>query len=476
MTLDRREFVKGALGASGVVLLGGKLGASGLGSQIFERSASHHDGLPDPSRSGIEHVVLVMMENRSFDHILGWLPRADGRQAGLSYVGPDGKRHKTHHQKQLNGCGFLDPDHSYEGGRIQYNGGRMNGFLTDTANDSFAISYYTASDRPFMGKLARHYTTCDRYFCSILGPTFPNRIFQHAGQTDRLSNTFTASQVPTIWDRLNKPDGPTGRYFYSDLPLLALWGSKYTSISSNLSKFMSDAAAGTLPNVSFVDPSFIGEDAGTSNDDHPLADLRAGDAFLSQLFHAVASGPGWKNTVFIINYDEWGGFFEHVPARRVTAGVPVGANPSTGVDQDLDAEHRVLTGFRVPCIIASPFARAHGGRSPVNHGFYDHTSVLKLIEWRWGLAPLTQRDASSSPHDPANLAHALDFTSPDPEVPNLPVLAPFVPTACTASPASPTRATLTANRAAPSAAADVPLPESETWVGLRQSQLLEGWA
>ena len=358
MTLDRREFVKGALGASGVVLLGNKLGASGLGSQIFERSASHHDGLPEPGRSGIEHVVLVMMENRSFDHILGWLPRADGRQAGLSYKGPDGKRHKTHHQKQLNGCGFLDPDHSYEGGRIQYNGGRMDGFLTDTANDSFAISYYKADDRPFMGKLARHYTTCDRYFCSILGPTFPNRVFQHAGQTDRLSNTFTASQLPTIWDRLNKPGGPTGRYYYSDLPILALWGSKYTSISSNLSKFMTDAAAGTLPNVSFVDPSFLGEGAGTSNDDHPLADLRAGDAFLSQLFHAVASGPGWKNTVFIINYDEWGGFFEHVPARRVTAGVPVGADPSTGVDQDLDAKHRVLTGFRVPCIIASPFARA----------------------------------------------------------------------------------------------------------------------
>jgi phospholipase C len=190
----------------------------------------------------------------------------------------------------------------------------------------------------------------------------------------------------------------------------------------------------------------------------------------------VASGPGWKNTVFIINYDEWGGFFEHVPARRVTAGVPVGADPSTGVDQDLDAKHRVLTGFRVPCIIASPFARAHGGHTPVNHRFFDHTSVLKLIEWRWGLAPLTQRDASSSPHDPANLAHALDFASPDPKIPNLPVLAPFVPTACTASPASPTRATLTAKRGAPSAAADGALAESETWVGLRQSQLLEGWA
>src|SRR5262249_44391168 len=160
-----------------------------------------------------------MMENRSFDHILGWLPHANGRQHNVSYPTPDGKKMKTYHQQELNGCNFADPDHSYTGGRIQYNNGRMDGFLTDTENDSFAISYYLQSDRPFMGSLATHYTACDRYFCAILGPTYPNRIFQHAGQTDRLQNTFTVSQLPTIWDRLNQPGGPTGRYYYSDLPM-----------------------------------------------------------------------------------------------------------------------------------------------------------------------------------------------------------------------------------------------------------------
>ncbi len=466
MTLDRREFVKGALGASGVALLGGKFGASGRSSAIW--TDARHTGLPDPRHSGITHVVVVMMENRSFDHLLGWLPGADGRQAGLTYVGADGKRHKTHHQTQLDGCGFADPDHSYTGGRIQYAGGRMNGFLTDTRNDEFAISYYKPADRPFMSRLARHYTTCDRYFCSILGPTYPNRIFQHAGQTDRITNTVSVSQLPTIWDRLNQPGGPTGRYYYSDLPVTALWGAKYLPISSHLSDFLTAAAAGTLPNVSYVDPAFLGEGSGLSNDDHPLADLRAGDAFLSQIFHAVSSGPGWKNTVLVINYDEWGGFFEHVRPRRVTAGVPLGANSRQGIDQDLDARNLVLTGMRVPCIIASPFTRRHGASS-VTHRFYDHTSVLKLIEWRWGLAPLSKRDASNAPFDPGNLAHALDFRFPDTRVPHLPVLAPFVPTGCV----TPVAATASVGARASVAAAP---PGRDDWFALQQSSLLAGWS
>ena len=153
--------------------------------------------------------------------------------------------------------------------------------------------------------------------------------------------------------------GRAGRYYFSDVPFVALWGSKYVSISADYSQFLADAAAGTLPNVSFIDPRFEDESNGTSGDDHPLADLRAGDAFLSEIFHALATGPQWSSTVLIINYDEWGGFFEHVVPGRVTAGVPIGASPSTGVDTDLDSEGRTLLGFRVPCIIASPFTKGH---------------------------------------------------------------------------------------------------------------------
>ncbi len=466
MAIDRRDFIKGAVGVSGAVVLGSALGGTSWAEPLMH--SKPHGGLPQPDMSGIEHVVVVMMENRSFDHILGWLPHADGRQHGLSFPTPGGKPMKTYHQTQLNGCNFADPDHSYSGGRIQYNNGRMDGFLTDTNNDSFAISYYKQHDRPFMGSLARHYTVCDRYFCAILGPTFPNRIFQHAGQTDRLSNTFTVSALPTIWDRLNKPGGPTGRYYYSDLPITALWGAKYTGISSPVAQFMTDAKAGTLPNVAYLDPGFAGEGTATSNDDHPANDLRAGDAFLSQVFHALASGPAWSKTVFIINYDEWGGFFEHVRPSRVTPGIPQGSDPHAGIDTDLDAHNRVLTGFRVPCIISGPFARRHGS-GVVNHGFYDHTSVLKLIEWRWGLDPLSARDASHAPCDPQNLALALNFDRPDARVPsNIPKLAPFVPPGCTAPAAGRTQ----------TAPKDIPVTDikgKEDWAGFQRSGLLNHW-
>jgi phospholipase C len=467
--MDRRTFVKGALGASGAVLLGrvadtGAAGAATPRLDRLRRTILTEPALPDPKDSGIEHVIVVMMENRSFDHFLGWLPHADGKQAGLSYPDPKGKLTKTYHQTQFDGCDFTDPDHSYKGGRLQYNGGKMNGFLSDTANDSFAISYYEAKDRPFMSKLAGAYTTCDRYFCSILAPTYPNRFFQHAAQTDRLDDSLNKSTLPTIWDQLNQSGGPTGRYYYCDVPFIAMWGSTYSSISSTFSQFLTDTGAGTLPNVAYLDPKFFNEANGTSADDHPLADIRAGDAFLSQVFHAVASGPGWDKTVLVINYDEWGGFFDHVAPARITAGVARGVEPQDGVDTDLNAKGQVLAGFRVPCIIASPFTRIGGGAAAVTHNFYDHTSVLKLIEWRWGLEPLTRRDASRAPTDPGNMATALSFTRPQVKVPALPTLPAFTPVACAAS-STPTTAQPGIEPAA----------YHKSWNDLMQSDLMRSW-
>ena len=423
-----------------------------------------------------------MMENRSFDHFLGWLPHADGKQAGLSYADPQGTPQSTFHQTQFDGCGFTDPDHSYSGGRLQYNDGKMDGFLSDTANDTFAIGYYTAKDRPFMSRLAQAYTTCDRYFCSILAPTYPNRFFQHAAQTDRLDDAFTKSTLPTIWDQLNRPGGPTGRYYFSDVPFVALWGGTYSSISSPFSEFLQSAATGQLPNVSYLDPKFAGEAVGTSADDHPLADIRAGDAFLSQVFHAVTSGPGWDKTVLVINYDEWGGFFDHVVPHRITAGVP-SARPHIRRGYRPQRKGEVLSGFRVPCIVVSPFSRIGATQAAVTHNFYDHTSVLKLIEWRWGLEPLTRRDASHAPTDPGNLATALNFSHPVTKVPALPVLPPFTPTACGGpgiAPAdfTPGAADSTPRAARPARPADPAGPPGthDTWTALAASPLMDAWA
>jgi len=364
--------------------------------------------LPNPSLSGIQHIVVVMMENRSFDHLLGWLPNADGMQAGLTYADADGVTHMTAPlAPDYMGCSHPDPDHSWDGGRVEYDGGAMDGWLRAGMNDDFAIGYYVEADRPFFNALARNYTTCDRFFASIMAETYPNRFFQHAAQTDRLTNTLDISTLPTIWDRLAEED-VSAKYYFSDVPFLLLWGARYVPIMHDYSEFLADAAAGTLPSVSFVDPRFINDETGTSGSDHPHADVRVGDAFLADTFAAVANSPNWPSTVFIVTYDEWGGFFDHVAPPRATA--------PNDVDPDL-VDGKALLGMRVPVVIASPFTRGDPNDPRVVSEVFDHTSVLKFIEWRWHLRPLTLRDASS---DVGNLARALDFTTRDAAVPDLP--------------------------------------------------------
>jgi phospholipase C len=384
-TVSRRRFLKAAAATGGAFAVGGLA--------PIQSAFSQGVALPPPDLSGIDHIVVLMMENRSFDHMLGWLEGADGRQRGLTYVDDAGVRYETYRlAPDFQGCGHSDPDHSYEGGRVEYNGGACDGWLRAGNNDAFAIGYYTKKDLPFYAGAATRWTACDRYFSAIMAGTFPNRIYQHAAQTDRLANTFELSTLPTIWDRLAAA-GLEGRYYFSDVPFLALWGTTYAPISHRFTTFLADAAAGTLPHVSFVDPRFLGEQEGVSNDDHPFADVRNGQALLNQVYEAVTTSPAWPNTVLVINYDEWGGFFDHVPP-------PIGPIPTA--DQAAGNQDGLL-GFRTPCLVISPFAR----REHVSHRVLDHTSVLKLIEWRWGLAPLTVRDAAAT-----NLAEVLQFAAP----------------------------------------------------------------
>jgi phospholipase C len=382
--------------------------------------------LPPRDTSGVDHIVVVMMENRSFDHLLGWHPTADAVQEGLSYPDPEAGNAlvPTHQLSPLDytGCGHPDPDHSWAGGRAQYDGGAMDGFLAGS-NDDYAIGYYAAADRPFHAALAGEFTTFDHFFASILAGTYPNRVFSHAAQTDRLDNSLDLSTLPTIWDRLIEK-GVSARYYQSDVSFLWLWGAKYLPISAPYAQFLADAAAGTLPSVAFVEPRFIDEGTGTSGDDHPFADIRTGDAFLAEIFDAVANGPEWSSTVLIVTYDEWGGFFDHVAPPRAAA-------PNT-VDPDV-VDGKALLGFRVPVVIASPFTRGDPANPSVNSEVYDHTSVLKLIEWRWNLRPLTARDAST---DVGNLAFALDLANPDPSVPALPLPDPPAISACLIAPPS----------------------------------------
>jgi len=365
-TITRRS-VLGAAAAGAGMLAAGATGIGRAAALTAHKSPVH----VAPSRSGIEHIVVVMMENRSFDHMLGWLPGANGVQSGLSFVDHEGVSHPTWHLDTFQGLQYGDPDHSYDGGRIQFNHGKCDGWLKAGTDDIFPIGYYEASDLALYSQLAPDWVTCDNFYASIMGPTFPNRFYMHTAQTDRISNTLTASTLPAIWDSLAAASVPA-KYYYSDAPITALFGARFLPISFPYSSFLSDCAAGTLPAVSYVDPKFIGESSGTAADDHPFSDIRLGQAFLNDIYTAVTNGPGWEHTVLVITYDEWGGFFDHAKPRQAP---------------DVDPTHS-LRGFRVPTFVISPMAV----RGMVDHYLYDHTSILAMIEWRHGLAPMTPRD------------------------------------------------------------------------------------
>ena len=393
----------------------------------------------------VDTFVVLMMENRSFDHYLGWLPGADGRQSGLTYTDAGGLTHQTLRlAPDFQGCAHPDPDHSWDGGRIQVNNGAMDGFLRSGDNDEFSIGYYAPEDLGFISHAARAFTTYDRFFCSLLASTYPNREYMHAAQSyGKKDNSFpSGSGFPdtTIFAALSAK-GISNRYFFSDLPVAALWGSPGLARSGRVDEYYTRAAAGTLPALSFVDPAFAGEDQGASNDDHPHADIMRGQAFLSRVAAAITAGPAWARTALVITYDEWGGFFDHVPPPLMPDSHDPGVGPT----------HR-RAGFRVPTFVLSPFAR----RGLTTHEVYDHTSILTMVEWRWGLSPLTKRDAAAR-----NLAYTFDFAQPDTSVPSLPLVPDTVPTIC-GTPGSGT--------AAPALSR-----EAGEWDELRDALMHTGW-
>lgn len=410
---SRRRLLAGL--AAGATAGTGLVACSSSDNATVAPSAGTPSGtLPAPASTGIDHIVVVMMENRSFDHYLGWLPGANGRQ-GVSLKDSDGKPQTGRAlAPDYQNCGSADPDHSYDGGRKQLNNGAMDGFLlTQPAGDTFPIGYYTAADLPFFSRVASDWTICDHYFSGILSSTFPNRVYMHAGQTDRNSNSFDISKLPTVWDSLAAA-GYSGRYYFHDEPITALWGGKYLGITRQSAQFKLDAATGRLPNVAYIDPAFLGESGGISKDDHPLADIRDGQALLGDIYETLRTSPQWSRTLLIVNYDEWGGFYDHVEPPFA----PVSAEEvqATGNDGRL--------GFRVPCAIIGPRAR----RGHVESIQFDPNSILNFIAWRFGFAPLGVRGSSF------NLAHALDFSAaPNTDAPAYDVPQGPFGTACTLS-------------------------------------------
>ncbi len=421
--LTRRGF----LVASGALALGAVAGCAASGTDDAATGSTTSSGasssLPAAGDAPFDTVVVLMMENRSFDHFLGWLPGANGRQAGLQYLDTNGALHDTWPLgANTQGCDYGDPDHSWQGSATEFNGGTCDGFLqTADPGDTFPIGYYTQDDLPILGTLAGEYTTFDNYFCSFMGPTWPNRMYQWCATTDLTATGLFPGEDNepsnlqlTIFDRLWDA-GLTGSYYFHSEPMSGLFQSdRYDRMTYPATQFYDDAAAGNLANVVFIDPEFgtLPELRGTSNDFHPWGSLPAGENFVRSVHEALAGSPQWDRMVFVLNFDEHGGFYDHVTPPRVRDDtVFPGEGPYPDVQQ---------LGFRVPAIAMGPFAP----KQIVSSGPYEHCSILKMIEWRWGLEPMTTRDRYAN-----NLADALDFSQARPAA-DLPAEHAVVPGAC----------------------------------------------
>ncbi|WP_322056418.1 alkaline phosphatase family protein [Paraburkholderia sp. J63] len=417
---DRRRFLAGVAAVAGSVALSGCGGGGGGGGgsggdggapapsvvdvpspDAGDRYSLPRPSLPVPASSGIDFIVLVTMENRSFDHFMSWVPGAEGMPSNQQFTDAFGTPQtpfplSANSAYGYQACAYNDPNHSYAGARTQLASGAMNGWLltpgtSQTQGDLLPIGYYTSADLEFFSAVASNYTIGDFYFSGILTSTFPNRIYLHSGTTDRLDDSLDNCSLATIWDNLSAANVGCN-YYYHDVPFTALYGERYLGISHPFSDFLSNAAAGTLPPFCMVDPAFAGEEQGVSSDDHPHADIRNGEAFLAQVYDALRTSPAWNRTLMIVVYDEWGGFLEHVapPVR------PISKNElALGNDGKL--------GFRVPLALIGPRVRA----GTVTRYPFDPSSIHALLQWRFGLQPLGVRGTDSAT---LNLAYALDFT------------------------------------------------------------------
>ncbi len=370
MTMKRRDALK---------TIGGLAGATAM-SRFLPACGSKDSG-PE----GITTVVAMMMENRSFDHWMGSRQLLEGKQvdglvAGMTNPNLAGTMQIPIYPVTDDTECVIDPPHDWNSARVALDGGKCDGFVIahQTAhNSSTAVEPMQYQDRahaPTSYALADNYTLCNRWFCSVLGPTYPNRYYWHTAQSNGfMDNTLPSAGMtwPTIYDQLNAK-GIDWAYYYGDLPVLSLLGPAGNGHIFRFEQFAKDAAAGKLPPVVYIDPSF------SLNDDHPPHHPLAGQMLIGAVYAALAQSPQWKNILFCLTYDENGGFFDHVAPPLVPDD-----RASLGFNQ---------LGFRVPTIVMGPYAK-QGYVSSVQ---FDHTSVLKHIENMFGLEPLTMRDAAAN--------------------------------------------------------------------------------
>ena len=381
-------------------------------SCTFGAGALPADTLPAGTRHGaqipINTIVVLMQENRSFDHYLGRLHsegkrKSEGEPANASNpdpTSPTGAFIGNFHQTRY--CEVADLDHSWSGTHREWDGGAMDGFTAqnvdpDDPTGSRTIGWYDRQDLPFYYKLYKRFATADRYFCSVLSQTFPNRFyllaatsFGHIRNDFPMSTNDWAPAGGTIFERLDQ-GGVTWKIYASQFGFASLFAYVRNTRAANvvpIANYFTDAQNGTLPQVAFVDPIFLGA-PNVENDEHPPANVQVGQEFVSRVVRALFTSPQWSSSALFLTYDEHGGYYDHVPPPP--ACQPDGILPMlnmTDVPGDFDR-----FGIRVPFVAVSPYSR----RKFVSHRNYDHTSILRFIETRFDLPALTARDANADP-------------------------------------------------------------------------------
>jgi phospholipase C len=459
--------------------LGSRLDRVSATRRLRFRDAAHDlEHRPDPNvppgtdlRPDIRHIVVLMMENHSFDNYLGTLGRGEGYPAtppvNRTADGAEvGIRHFTS-TKQAVGA----PSQSWRSSHLQYDDGRNDGFvravqdMSPDADPACAMGYWDEQDLPFYHGLARTFPLADRWFCSCLGPTFPNRRFLLAATAnglidDAIAGIIDYPRTGTIFDLLNRYGISWTNYHHvpplhmvhkqagaraARLSRLALGGLipaldhsvrgeirctanlyalgllRTLGHIRHIDRFFADAARGRLPAVSIVDPDFA-----TGSEENPQ-DIQIGESFAADVINAVMESPAWPHTLLLWFYDEHGGYFDHVPPPAAVP--PDDVAPHSLVNRKgawawlvrhlhLRAQLRHeddaggaydRLGFRVPAVVVSPRARP----DMVSSTIFDHTSVLKLIEEKWNLPSLTRRDAAATaPWDMLDLEGEPAFLHP----------------------------------------------------------------
>jgi phospholipase C len=388
-----------------------------------------------------DHLVVVMMENHSFDNLLGALRRTRVDVDGLTFD-PQGNATNSNP-----GAAEGDPpvqafplpntaqaknvSQSWKTTHEQINVGAMDGFVRSVGATE-PMGYYTPQVLPFAYSLASTFTVANRWFCSVPGPTYPNRRFVLAGTAYGGTTTGLATLLDgppphgTILDRLSEHHISWADYF-TDIPMTAVIPSaclKHLDHHHPIERFFHDCEAGSLPAVSFVDPGIgvlssiasavaalpsilkdalrlLGanfEGATPSQTEEDPADMYFGEKWAHEVVEAVLRSPAWERTLLIYTYDEHGGYYDHVPPPAAPAPDNIAprlqpGDPPGGYDK---------LGPRVPAIVVSPYSVPSG----VTNVTHDHTSILATIESKWNLPALTNRDA--------NAATVMDFLAPEP--------------------------------------------------------------